>query len=113
LQLAALVENPLVIVVLNNDGGGIFRYLPIAKHDDVFEVCFTTPHGLVFADIARSFGLAVEAPKTRANLEKVVTRALKRGGATVIEVTCTREASEQCRARVAHAAIDALAREFR
>jgi 2-succinyl-5-enolpyruvyl-6-hydroxy-3-cyclohexene-1-carboxylate synthase len=113
LQLAALVENPLVIVVLNNDGGGIFRYLPIAKHDDVFEACFTTPHGLVFADIARSFGLAVEAPKTRANLEKVVTRALKRGGATVIEVTCTREASEQCRARVAHAAIDALAREFR
>ena len=113
LQLAALVETPLVIVVLNNDGGGIFRYLPIAKHNDVFEACFTTPHGLVFADIARSFGLAVEAPKTRANLEKVVARALKRGGATVIEVTCTREASEQCRVRVAHAAIDALAREFR
>lgn len=113
LQLAALVETPLVIVVLNNDGGGIFRYLPIAKHDDVFEACFTTPHGLVFADIARSFGLAVEAPKTRANLEKVVTRALKRSGATVIEVTCTREASEQCRVRVAQAAIDALAREFR
>jgi 2-succinyl-5-enolpyruvyl-6-hydroxy-3-cyclohexene-1-carboxylate synthase len=87
--------------------------LPIAKHDDVFEACFTTPHGLVFVDIARSFGLAVEAPKTRANLEKVVTRALKRGGATVIEVTCTGEVSEQCRARVAHAAIDALAREFR
>jgi 2-succinyl-5-enolpyruvyl-6-hydroxy-3-cyclohexene-1-carboxylate synthase len=113
LQLAALVETPLVIVVLNNDGGGIFRYLPIAKHDDVFEACFTTPHGLVFTDIARSFGLAVEAPKTRASLEKVVARALKRGGATMIEVTCTREASEQCRARVAQAAIDALAREFR
>jgi hypothetical protein len=31
----------------------------------------------------------------------------------MIEVTCTREASEQCRARVAQAAIDALAREFR
>ncbi|MFM1866831.1 MAG: hypothetical protein RL591_239 [Planctomycetota bacterium] len=113
LQLAALVETPLVIVVLNNDGGGIFRYLPIAKHDDVFEACFTTPHGLVFADIARSFGVAVEAPKTRANLEKVVARALKRGAATVIEITCTREASEQCRARVAQTAIDALAREFR
>jgi 2-succinyl-5-enolpyruvyl-6-hydroxy-3-cyclohexene-1-carboxylate synthase len=113
LQLASLVETPLLIVVLNNDGGGIFRYLPIAKHDDVFEACFTTPHGLVFADIARSFGVAVEAPKTRANLEKVVARALKRGAATVIEVTCTREASEQCRARVAQAAMDALAREFR
>ena len=113
LQLAALVETPLVIVVLNNDGGGIFRYLPIAKHGDVFEACFTTPHGLMFAEIARSFGLAVETPKSRASLEKSVARALKRGGATVVEVVCTRDASEVCRARVAQAAIDALAREFR
>jgi hypothetical protein len=31
----------------------------------------------------------------------------------VIEVSCAREASEACRARVAKAAVDALAREFR
>jgi len=113
LQLAALVETPLVIVVLNNDGGGIFRYLPIAKHADVFESCFATPHGLSFSEVARAFGLAVETPKTRAALAKSVTRALKRGGATVVEVVCAREASEACRARVAQAAIDALARDFR
>ncbi len=113
LQLATHVETPLVIVVLNNDGGGIFRYLPIAKHGDIFEACFTTPHGLAFAPIARSFGLAVESPKTRAAMTKAVGKALKRGGATVIEVTCTREASEVCRARAAKAAVDALAREFR
>ncbi|MEY2716542.1 MAG: hypothetical protein RIT24_2885 [Planctomycetota bacterium] len=113
LQLATHVETPLVIVVLNNDGGGIFRYLPIAKHGDIFEACFTTPHGLAFAPIARSFGLAVESPKTRAAMTKAVGKALKRGGATVIEVTCTREASEACRARAAKAAVDALAREFR
>ena len=113
LQLATHVETPLVIVVLNNDGGGIFRYLPIAKHGDIFEACFTTPHGLAFAPIARSFGLAVESPKTRAAMTKAVGKALKRGGATVIEVTCTREASEACRARAAKAAIDVLAREFR
>ena len=113
LQLATHVETPLVIVVLNNDGGGIFRYLPIAKHGDIFEACFTTPHGLAFAPIARSFGLAVESPKTRAAMTKAVGKALKRGGATVIEVTCMREASEACRARAAKAAIDVLAREFR
>ena len=113
LQLAALVETPLVIVVLNNDGGGIFRYLPIARHADVFESCFATPHGLSFAGIARAFGLAVEAPKSRAALARSVARALKRGGATVVEVACAREASEACRARVAQAAVQALAREFR
>jgi 2-succinyl-5-enolpyruvyl-6-hydroxy-3-cyclohexene-1-carboxylate synthase len=113
LQLATLVETPLVLVVLNNDGGGIFRYLPVARHGDVFEACFTTPHGLSFAPIAKSFGLAAETPKSRAAMAKSVAKALKRGGTTVIEVACTREASEQCRARVAQAAVDALAREFR
>ena len=113
LQLATLVETPLVIVVLNNDGGGIFRYLPIAKHGDVFEACFATPHGLSLASIAKSFGLAVESPKSRAAMAKAVAKALKRGGTTVVEVACTRESSEQCRARVATAAADALAREFR
>ncbi|MFM7132842.1 MAG: 2-succinyl-5-enolpyruvyl-6-hydroxy-3-cyclohexene-1-carboxylic-acid synthase, partial [Planctomycetota bacterium] len=66
LQLASQVETPLVLVVLNNDGGGIFRYLPIARHDDVFDALFTTPHGRAFAPFARAFGLASESPKTRA-----------------------------------------------
>ena len=113
LQLAAMVETPLVLVVLNNDGGGIFRYLPIARHADVFEACFSTPHGLSFAPIAKSFGLATESPTTRAAMAKAVARALRRGGATMVEVTCARESSEECRARVAKAAVEALAREFR
>jgi 2-succinyl-5-enolpyruvyl-6-hydroxy-3-cyclohexene-1-carboxylate synthase len=113
LQLASMVETPLVLIVLNNDGGGIFRYLPIARHDDIFEACFTTPHGLSFAPFARGFGLATESPRTRAALAKSVAKALSRGGATVIEIACTREESEACRARVAKAAVDALARDFR
>ncbi|MFM7262073.1 MAG: thiamine pyrophosphate-dependent enzyme, partial [bacterium] len=113
LQLTAMVETPLVIVVLNNDGGGIFRYLPIARHDDIFEACFTTPHGLSFAPFARGFGLSVETPKSRAALGKAIAKALVRGGATVVEITCSREESEACRTRVAKAAVDALAREFR
>ena len=113
LSLAAMVETPLVVVVLNNDGGGIFRYLPIAKHGDVFEALFTTPHGLSFAPVAKALGIAAESPTTRAAMKKAVAKALKRGGATVIEVTCARESSEACRARVAKAAIDALARDFR
>ncbi len=113
LGLLREVRSPLVLVVLNNDGGGIFRYLPIARHDDVFERLFTTPHGLAIAPIARAFGLAVESPATRSSLGRAVAKALGRDRATVIEVSCAREASEACRARVAKAAVDALAREFR
>ncbi len=112
LQLASQVESPLVVVVLNNDGGGIFRYLPIAKHADVFERLFATPHGRTFAAFAKAFGLPSESPRSRAALRAAVGRAMRRGGATLIEVTCTREASEAARTRAAAAADAALRRAF-
>jgi 2-succinyl-5-enolpyruvyl-6-hydroxy-3-cyclohexene-1-carboxylate synthase len=113
LQLASMVDVPLVILVLNNDGGGIFRYLPIARHADVFERLFATPHGRTFAPVARAFGLAAESPRTRAALGSAVRRAVRRRGATLIEVTCTREASERARAQAVSAADAALRRAFR
>jgi 2-succinyl-5-enolpyruvyl-6-hydroxy-3-cyclohexene-1-carboxylate synthase len=113
LQLASTVDVPLVILVLNNDGGGIFRYLPIAKHGDVFERLFATPHGRSFAPVARAFGLAAEAPRTRAALGTAMRRALRRRRATLIEVACTREASERARSQAIAAADAALRRAFR
>ena len=113
LQLASAVRTPLVLVVLNNDGGGIFRYLPIAVHGDVFERLFATPHGRSLAAFARGFGLAAESPRTRAALETSVRRALRRRGATLIEVTCAREASEAARRRAVAAADAALRKAFR
>ena len=113
LQLASQVREPLVILVLNNDGGGIFRYLPIARHADVFERLFATPHGRTLAPVARAFGIAAESPRTRAALASAVRRALRRRGATLVEVTCTREASERARAQAVAAADAALRRAFR
>src|SRR5207244_12727031 len=52
-------------VVLDNDGGGIFEFLPQAGHPDVFEELFATPLGLRLADVARLYGLdfcAVNSP---------------------------------------------------
>jgi 2-succinyl-5-enolpyruvyl-6-hydroxy-3-cyclohexene-1-carboxylate synthase len=46
-----------VVVVLDNDGGGIFNFLPHAEHGDVFEELFGTPLGLDMADVARLYGL--------------------------------------------------------
>ena len=36
------------IVVVNNDGGGIFSFLPQAEHPAHFEKVYGTPHGLTF-----------------------------------------------------------------
>ena len=48
---------PLTIIVLNNNGGGIFSQLPIAKHGDVFETYFKTPHDLNLEGIVNGFGV--------------------------------------------------------
>ena len=53
LVAAARLQLPLTVVCVNNDGGGIFQFLPIAHHTDRFEELFATPHGLDLEGAAR------------------------------------------------------------
>ena len=48
----------LTIVLLNNDGGGIFHFLPVAGETDAFEEHVATPHGTDFAAAAALVGAA-------------------------------------------------------
>ncbi len=50
----------LDIVLLNNDGGGIFEFLPVAGEGDFFEEHVATPHGVDFAHLAAFYGCAHE-----------------------------------------------------
>jgi 2-succinyl-5-enolpyruvyl-6-hydroxy-3-cyclohexene-1-carboxylate synthase len=52
LQIAARYPVHLLVIVINNDGGGIFSFLPQASLGDSFETFFATPHGLDFEDAA-------------------------------------------------------------
>lgn len=56
--LLAVREHDLAVtvVLLNNDGGGIFRRLPVAEFDPPFRELFLTPHGLSFAPAAEMYG---------------------------------------------------------
>jgi 2-succinyl-5-enolpyruvyl-6-hydroxy-3-cyclohexene-1-carboxylate synthase len=45
------------IVVLNNGGGGIFDFLPIARHREGYEDLFGTPTGLDLAKVAALYGI--------------------------------------------------------
>ena len=59
---------PLVIVLLNNDGGGIFHFLPVEREGADFEEHVATPHGLDFAHAAALYGcghVRVERPRGR------------------------------------------------
>lgn len=59
---AARLDAPLRVVVVNNDGGGIFSFLPQARSDvidaGIYERHWGTPHGLSLRRIAKSMGLA-------------------------------------------------------
>lgn len=50
----------LTIVVVNNDGGGIFSSLPQAALPGSFERLFGTPHGVDFAAVAAANGIPYE-----------------------------------------------------
>ncbi len=64
LIMAKHVPN-LTIVLINNDGGGIFRRLPISQYEPPFTELFTTPHGLDFSHVARLYGLDYAAVNGR------------------------------------------------
>jgi len=46
----------ITVVLVDNNGGGIFHYLPQAAHPELFETWFGTPSGLDFAHAVRLFG---------------------------------------------------------
>lgn len=59
---------PLVIVLINNNGGSIFKFLPIAKHKKVIDKFFLAPTHLDFGKIVQGYGIDFKEIKTRQEL---------------------------------------------
>jgi len=89
----------LTIVVLDNGGGGIFAFLPIAEERDLFEEHIATPTGLDSEDVARLFGL----PHTRATTLAELRDAARRPG--LVEVRSDRAANVALHRRLADAVL--------
>ena len=85
----------LVIVVVDNDGGGIFSFL--AQHEEVpagrFEQLFGTPHGVDLTAIAAAHGVPAQRVGTRTGVQAAIAGALTRGGPRVVVVPTDREAN--------------------
>jgi 2-succinyl-5-enolpyruvyl-6-hydroxy-3-cyclohexene-1-carboxylate synthase len=107
LTSAARLGLSLTIVLLNNDGGGIFSFLPVAREHDAFEEHVATPHGLDFARAAALYGCAY----TRADDPAALRTALDAAGdgVTLIEVRTDRDENVALHRRVWAAVADALA----
>lgn len=94
LALLRQVDAPFVLVILNNDGGGIFHHLPIARHERHFEECFGTPHGLSFPAVATMFNTPYRRPATLGDFSIAFDEALQSPGPTLIEIATDRYASQ-------------------
>jgi 2-succinyl-5-enolpyruvyl-6-hydroxy-3-cyclohexene-1-carboxylate synthase len=107
--LAALrdVETPVRIVVINNDGGGIFHFLPqeSALDGETFEALLGTPRGIDIAKAATLFGLDYRC----VDVLETLPEALE-AGTGLIEVPVNRQANVDLHRRLASSVAEATHR---
>jgi 2-succinyl-5-enolpyruvyl-6-hydroxy-3-cyclohexene-1-carboxylate synthase len=96
-----------VFVVVNNDGGGIFSFLPQAALPE-HEALFVTPHGHDFEALSSAAGAGYERVEKSGDLAPALERASNRGGVAVIEVPSDRELNVRRHAEVTEAVASAL-----
>ena len=82
----------LTIVVINNNGGGIFEMLPISQFEPEFEKYFATPQSVDLVSLSRAYGIEHRLIE---NVEDFVgcIEALPERGMRVLEVRCDRKQS--------------------
>ncbi|HWQ28998.1 MAG TPA: thiamine pyrophosphate-dependent enzyme, partial [Dehalococcoidia bacterium] len=104
------------ILLLNNDGGGIFSFLPQAdapESRDRFEELFGTPHGLDFRHVAALYGLGWRRPCSAAELEHALRESIAAPGVHVIEVRTDRRENVALHRRLWERVREAVRQEAR
>jgi 2-succinyl-5-enolpyruvyl-6-hydroxy-3-cyclohexene-1-carboxylate synthase len=99
--------------VVDNDGGGIFSFLPQARAlpTERFETLFGTPHGLDLVALAAAYGVDARALARDDEARVAVSEAAAKGGVHVLVARTDRAANVEVHARVdaaVAAAVDAV-----
>ena len=97
------------IILINNDGGGIFSFLPQAAYPEHFEQLFGTPHGLDFRPAAEMYGATFSRIADWAAFRAAVNAGLQADGVTIVEVASDRESNVTMHRAVWQAVSAALA----
>jgi 2-succinyl-5-enolpyruvyl-6-hydroxy-3-cyclohexene-1-carboxylate synthase len=94
----------LCLIVVNNDGGGIFSTLEQAAFTGSFERLFGTPHGAGLDHLAAAFGL----PYLRLDQPEDLGKALPGAGLRIVEAQTDRAAGAVLRGRLREVAAAAI-----
>jgi 2-succinyl-5-enolpyruvyl-6-hydroxy-3-cyclohexene-1-carboxylate synthase len=108
LLAARLHHLNLTVVLVNNDGGGIFSFLPQAAYPEHFEQLFGTPTGLDFESAVRMYGGDFTRITTWDQFRDAVGKGLRDDGLHVIEVRTARELNVIMHRQLWHTVEDAL-----
>ena len=90
------LQGHLTIVLINNNGGGIFEMLPISQFDPPFEEFFATPQSVDFAQLCRAYSIDYVWIETWAQLIECLN-SLPQSGIRVLEIRTNRKADAQWR----------------
>jgi 2-succinyl-5-enolpyruvyl-6-hydroxy-3-cyclohexene-1-carboxylate synthase len=90
LLIGPRLRGSLTILLINNQGGGIFDTLPVAQFDQPFEDLFATPQNVEFSALARSCGADYRLIESEGELRAAI-RAATRPGIRLLEVRTDRK----------------------
>jgi 2-succinyl-5-enolpyruvyl-6-hydroxy-3-cyclohexene-1-carboxylate synthase len=96
------------IVLINNDGGGIFSFLPQHEQSEDFELLFGTPHGLDYSHVAPLYGVGFQRVATREDYREALRSSFLSPGVQVIEVRTDREENLRLHQRIWAAVAEAV-----
>jgi 2-succinyl-5-enolpyruvyl-6-hydroxy-3-cyclohexene-1-carboxylate synthase len=108
---AAARATQLVLVVIDNDGGGIFSFLPQADSlaEEQFEQLFGTPHGVDLAQLAAVHGLSTVRIESADQLGPAVDEAIDAGGIRVVLVATERRTNREVHEELNAAVVKSVA----
>ena len=97
--LGSKLKGSLTIVLINNNGGGIFEHLPVARFDPPFEEFFATPQTIVFSKLAAAHGAKYVKVRDWRHFSALVAK-LPPHGIRLLEIETNRKRDAAFRSRI-------------
>ena len=95
----------LTIILHNNDGGGIFEYLP-QKGTKHFDYLFSTSQGLDYSGAAKLYGCGYTKISKSDELSSVLDKVGQESGVHIIEIPTNREYSRELHKKYTKVSVD-------
>ncbi len=96
LQIKEMEDLDLLVLILNNGGGGIFEYLPVSEQPS-FSKYFATHHKNDFTSIIRGMGIEIVCCSTHSEYQNILPLYIEKKGLRCIEICSNTKDNAQIR----------------